>query len=98
MLRRKLLRTAKVYRVQFISMILLVALGIGVFVGFNAEWVTIGKDTDKFFDECGFADYRAIDEDGIKKTIQWYLENKDWWEEIISGEYQNYYEKMYGNR
>lgn len=36
--------------------------------------------------------------DGIKKTIKWYLENKEWWEEIISGEYQNYYEKMYGNR
>ena len=36
--------------------------------------------------------------DGIKKTIQWYLDNRDWWETIISGEYQNYYEKMYGNR
>lgn len=37
-------------------------------------------------------------EDGIKKTIQWYLDNKEWWEEIISGEYQNYYDKMYSNR
>ncbi|NLJ17129.1 MAG: dTDP-glucose 4,6-dehydratase [Clostridiales bacterium] len=37
-------------------------------------------------------------EDGIKKTIKWYLENRSWWQEIISGEYQNYYEKMYGNR
>lgn len=37
-------------------------------------------------------------EDGIKKTIKWYLDNKEWWGEIISGEYQNYYEKMYGNR
>ena len=36
--------------------------------------------------------------DGIQKTIQWYLDNKEWWEEIISGEYQNYYEKMYANR
>lgn len=35
---------------------------------------------------------------GIKKTIQWYLDNREWWEEIISGEYRNYYEKMYGNR
>ena len=65
MLRRKLWRTAKVYKVQFISMILLIALGIGVFVGFNAEWVTIGKDTETFFRGCGFADYRIIDEDGI---------------------------------
>ncbi len=36
--------------------------------------------------------------DGIKKTIQWYLDNKEWWETIISGEYQNYYQEMYGER
>ena len=68
MLRRKLWRTAKVYKVQFISMILLIALGIGVFVGFNAEWVTIGRDTETFFNDCGFADYRIIDEDGISSA------------------------------
>lgn len=34
--------------------------------------------------------------DGIKKTIQWYLDNKSWWESIINGEYRNYYQKMYG--
>ena len=37
-------------------------------------------------------------EDGIKKTIQWYLDNKEWWKTIISGEYQNYYKEMYENR
>lgn len=36
--------------------------------------------------------------DGIQKTIHWYLEHRDWWEPIISGEYQKYYEEMYGNR
>ena len=36
--------------------------------------------------------------DGIRKTIKWYLDNKDWWERIISGEYKNYYDKMYGDR
>lgn len=36
--------------------------------------------------------------DGIQTTIRWYLENREWWEQIISGEYQNYYEQMYGNR
>lgn len=36
--------------------------------------------------------------DGIKKTINWYLTHKTWWKKIISGEYQNYYEKMYKNR
>ncbi len=36
--------------------------------------------------------------DGIRKTVAWYLENREWWEEIVSGEYQHYYERMYGNR
>lgn len=37
-------------------------------------------------------------EDGIQKTIQWYLDNRAWWENIVSGEYRNYYERIYGNR
>ena len=36
--------------------------------------------------------------DGIKKTIRWYLDNKPWWQEIVSGEYRNYYKRMYGDR
>ena len=36
--------------------------------------------------------------DGIKLTIDWYLENKAWWERIISGEYQEYYKNMYEDR
>ena len=36
--------------------------------------------------------------DGIKKTIDWYLNHEDWWQPIIDGEYQNYYDEMYGNR
>ena len=54
-------------------------------------------DPTKIHNELGWLPETKF-EDGIKKTIQWYLDNKDWWEEIISGEYQNYYEKMYGNR
>lgn len=37
-------------------------------------------------------------EDGIKKTIKWYLEHKRWWQDIINGEYQEYYAKMYGSK
>ena len=36
--------------------------------------------------------------DGLDRTIEWYLTHREWWETIISGEYRNYYEKMYGNR
>ena len=54
-------------------------------------------DPTKIHNELGWLP-ETMFKDGIKKTIQWYLDNKDWWEEIVSGEYQNYYEKMYGNR
>ena len=37
-------------------------------------------------------------EDGIKRTVRWYLENRPWWEHIVNGEYQKYYARMYGNR
>ncbi len=37
-------------------------------------------------------------QDGLRKTIRWYLDNRSWWEEIISGEYQSYYQRMYGGR
>lgn len=36
--------------------------------------------------------------DGIKMTVKWYLEHEEWWKKIISGEYQNYFQKMYSNR
>lgn len=35
---------------------------------------------------------------GIQETIEWYLMNKDWWQNILSGEYKTYFDKMYGNR
>ncbi len=35
-------------------------------------------------------------ETGIRQTIQWYLDNREWWENIISGEYASYFDKMYG--
>ena len=54
-------------------------------------------DPSKIYNELGWFPETKF-EDGIKKTITWYLDNREWWEEIINGEYQNYYEKMYGNR
>ena len=54
-------------------------------------------DPTKIHNELGWLPETKF-ADGIKKTIQWYLDNKEWWETIISGEYQNYYEKMYSNR
>ena len=54
-------------------------------------------DPTKIHNELGWLPETKF-QDGIKKTVKWYLENRSWWEEIISGEYQNYYEKMYGSR
>ena len=54
-------------------------------------------DPTKIHDQLGWLPTTAFD-DGIRQTIDWYLENKAWWERIISGEYQQYYKEMYGNR
>ena len=54
-------------------------------------------DPTKIHNELGWLPETKF-ADGIQKTITWYLENKDWWEPIISGEYIKYYEHMYGNR
>ena len=37
-------------------------------------------------------------EDGIKRTVDWYLSNRAWWEDILSGAYRSYYDRMYSNR
>lgn len=54
-------------------------------------------DPAKITSELGWTPATKFD-DGIKKTIQWYLDNRSWWEHILSGDYQNYYAKMYANR
>ena len=54
-------------------------------------------DPTKIHDELGWLPETKF-ADGIKKTIDWYLDNREWWETIVSGEYRNYYEKMYGGR
>ena len=54
-------------------------------------------DPTKIHNELGWLPETKF-ADGIKKTIQWYLENQKWWKNIISGEYQDYYKKMYSNR
>ncbi len=54
-------------------------------------------DPTKMHRELGWLPETSFNE-GIEKTVQWYLSNRDWWEPILSGEYQSYYQRMYGNR
>ena len=54
-------------------------------------------DPTKMETELGWKPTYTFDT-GIPETIQWYLENEDWWKHIISGEYSQYYEKMYGQK
>lgn len=54
-------------------------------------------DPHKMETELGWKPIYTFDT-GIPVTIKWYLENKDWWMHIISGEYQNYFKKMYEGR
>lgn len=54
-------------------------------------------DPSKTRRELGWEPTTLFDE-GIKMTIKWYLDNRSWWENIISGDYKDYYMKMYGDR
>ena len=54
-------------------------------------------DPTKIRNELGWFPETDFDT-GMEKTVQWYLANRPWWEHIRSGAYQEYYEKMYGNR
>ena len=54
-------------------------------------------DPTKIHNELGWLPDTCFDE-GIAKTIQWYLDNDAWLQNIISGEYKEYYDKMYSNR
>ena len=54
-------------------------------------------DPSKIHRELGWLPETPFDE-GIAKTVRWYLDNRQWWEEILSGEYQSYFEKMYAGR
>ena len=54
-------------------------------------------DPTKIRNELGWYPETTF-EDGIEKTIKWYLENRQWWENIINGDYVKYYERMYKDR
>ena len=54
-------------------------------------------DPTKIHTELGWLPATRF-EDGIDRTIRWYLDNEEWWKDIISGEYQNYFDEMYGAR
>lgn len=56
-----------------------------------------GIDATKITTELGWKPKHTF-ETGIKETIEWYLNNRTWWERIQSGAYQTYYEKQYGIR
>ena len=54
-------------------------------------------DPSKIHAELGWLPRTTFD-DGIRQTVRWYLDNRTWWEHILAGEYQHYYQTMYGNR
>ncbi len=54
-------------------------------------------DSSKMQKELGWTPEYTFDV-GIRETIQWYLNNRDWMDKVRSGVYMEYYQKMYGNR
>ncbi|KZM58709.1 dTDP-glucose 4,6-dehydratase [Geobacillus stearothermophilus] len=54
-------------------------------------------DPTKIMTELGWKPQYTF-EKGIVETIQWYIDNQEWWKNIKSGEYMNYYQKQYGDK
>jgi len=54
-------------------------------------------DSSKIKNELGWEPLFSFEE-AISKTIEWYIDNKNWWSRIISGDYQNYYETQYNQQ
>lgn len=65
MLIRKLFRTAWNYKTQFISMVIMIAIGVGIFIGFNMEWKSLELDTLTFLEDTNYADFRIYSESGF---------------------------------
>lgn len=63
----------------------------------NGHDMRYAIDASKIHNELGWQPITKFTK-GLKKTIKWYLDNRNWWENIINGEYRNYYEKMYGSK
>jgi len=54
-------------------------------------------DASKINKELGFSP-SVVFEEGLEKTVDWYLENEAWLNNVTSGNYQQYYQSMYANR
>ena len=67
MLIRKLFRTAWSYKSQFISMVIMIAIGIGVFLGFNINWKSLEYDAFTFLEDTNYADFRLYSETGFSE-------------------------------
>ena len=57
----------------------------------------VAIDSTKLKNELGWEPSLQFEE-GIEKTVKWYLDNQEWLDQVTSGDYQGYYERMYGNR
>ncbi len=77
MLIRKLFRTALSYKSQFVSMIIMIGIGVGVFLGFNIEWKSLEDDAFSFFDDTCYADFRIYSDMGFGENDIENIQNID---------------------
>lgn len=68
MLMRKLFRTAWSYKSQFVSMIIMIAIGVGIFLGFNIEWKSLETDAFSFLEDTSYADFRVYSDVGFSEA------------------------------
>lgn len=77
MLIKKLFRTVLSYKAQFVSMIIMIAIGVGVFLGFNIEWKSLEDDAFSFLDDTCYADFRVYSDTGFSENDIEKIQNID---------------------
>lgn len=77
MLIRKLFRTVWNYKSQFISMVIMIAIGVGIFLGFNINWKSLERDAFGFLNDTNYADFRIYSEQGFSEDDMKAIQNID---------------------
>ena len=85
----------------YIKIIFGIMLGVTITLGYllirgsEGHDLRYAIDSTKLEKELGWRPSLQFEE-GLEKTVRWYLDNQEWMDNVTSGEYENYYRKMYG--
>lgn len=77
MLKRKIIRTLLNYKAQMISMLLMIILGVGIFLGCNIEWYSIKTNRTNYYEDTGYPEYRIYKDSFSLDELQYVKDFSD---------------------